>query len=55
MNTSNNKEYAIRNILQSLESALTYCSFMDDYAMREELESILGACQGRVFDLIVEE
>jgi len=55
MDTKENNEYAIRNILQSLESALTYCSFMDDYAMREELESILGACQGRVFDLIVEE
>ncbi len=54
MNTKEKNEYAIRNILQSLESAITYCSYIDDNTVRRELEDIIDTCQGKVFDTITE-
>lgn len=35
------QEYAVRNILQSLQNAKTYCSYLDDNDLRWELESMI--------------
>jgi len=54
MDTKENNEYAIRNILQSLENAIIYCSYFDDNTVRRELKEIITSCQGKVFDTIDE-
>lgn len=46
MNTSllsltEKQEYAVRNILQSMENAKTYCSYLDKEDLRWELEEMI--------------
>lgn len=35
------QEYAVRNILQSLQNAKTYCSYLDNNDLRYGLESMI--------------
>lgn len=35
------QEYAVRNILQSLQNAKTFCSYLDNNGLRYELESMI--------------
>lgn len=36
----NKNEYAITNVLQSLENAITYCSYLNESSIRWELEEL---------------
>ena len=48
---TNTNEYALRNILKSLDAATTYCSFINDSTMRYEIEEIIADCQSKICDL----
>lgn len=42
------QEYAVRNILQSLDNAKTFCSYLDKDDLRYELEEMIGRFGKRV-------
>ena len=48
MNTKEKNEYAIRNILQSIDNAATYCSYLEYTDLRWELEEMIGRFKKRV-------
>lgn len=41
LSLTDKQEYAVRNILQSLQNAETYCSYLDNNGLRYELESMI--------------
>lgn len=41
LSLTDKQEYAVRNILQSLQNAETYCSYLDNNDLRCELESMI--------------
>lgn len=41
LSLTDEQEYAVRNIMQSLQNAKTYCSYLDDNDLRWELESMI--------------
>lgn len=45
---SDDNKRAVRNIIQSLENARTYCSYLKDTDLRGELETMIERFQKRV-------
>lgn len=41
LSLTDKQEYAVRNILQSLQNAETYCSYLDNNDLRYGLESMI--------------
>lgn len=48
LNLSDKQEYAVWNILQSLANARTYCSYLDNYGLRYELEDMIERLSKRI-------
>ena len=48
LSLTDKEEYAARNILQSLENAKTYCSYLDKQNLRFELENMIERIIKRV-------
>lgn len=48
MNTKEKNEYAVRNILQSIDNAATYCSYFGFTDLRWELTEMIESFKKRV-------
>lgn len=41
LSLNDEQEYAVRNIIQSLENAKVFCSYLDNNDLRNELEDMI--------------
>jgi hypothetical protein len=41
LSLTNEQEYVVRNILQSLDNAKVFCSYIDKNGLRKELEDMI--------------
>jgi len=48
LSLTDKQEYAVSNILQSLDNAKTFCSYLDKDDFRYELEEMIGRFVKRV-------
>lgn len=48
LSLTDKQEYVVRNILQSLDNAKTYCSYLDKDDLRSELEEMIDGFVKRV-------
>ena len=52
LSLTDKQTYAVRNIMQSLENAKTYCSYLDKSDLRSELEEVIEKFIHKVEDKI---
>jgi len=48
LSLTDKQAYAVRNIMQSLDNARTYCSYLDKSDLRSELEEMINRFIKRV-------
>lgn len=52
LSLTDKQAYAVRNIMQSLDNARTYCSYLDKSDLRSELEEMIEKFIHKVEDRI---
>ena len=48
LSLSDKNQYAVTNILQSIDNAKTYCSYIENYELRFEIEEIIEKFKKKV-------